>query len=103
MMKMKKTSVDINDLLLEKVIDLVIVILVFLKDALLYLKHDFFHHFLKRILFNLKIYANAKVKLDNVINEYNQILLLQIILNMISAQPKEHQSENEATIFDLIS
>lgn len=101
--EVKKARVDINDLLLEKAADLMTAILVFFKGALLYLKHDFFHHFFKGILLGPNIYADAKAALDNAINEYDQTLLLQVTLNTIAARPKDHQSESGTTTSDLVS
>lgn len=82
----KKPGHGLDDIVLEKATDLMTAILVFFKGSLLYLKHDFFYHVWKGILLGPQVYAEAKADLGNAINEFDQALLMQITLPLISTQ-----------------
>lgn len=87
--EVNKVGVEINNLLLEKSTDLMTAILVFFKGALLYFNRDFFQRYWKAILLGPNVYTDAKAELDNAIKEFDQMLLLQVTLIVISGQKEE--------------
>ena len=105
--EVNKVGVEINNLLLEKSTDLMTAILVFFKGALLYFNRDFFQRYWKAILLGPNVYTDAKAELDNAIKEFDQMLLLQVTLIVISGQKEAYQSETESaagpTTVELVS
>jgi tetratricopeptide (TPR) repeat protein len=98
----KKSGVEMNDILLEKATDLLTAIIVFLRGALLYLKHDYFFHVLKGVINGARAYAEAKSDLDGAINEYDQALLLQVTMKLITSKPPDPTPMKGPTTSELV-
>ncbi|KIN03507.1 hypothetical protein OIDMADRAFT_26197 [Oidiodendron maius Zn] len=77
-------SIILNDILLEKSMDLMTAILNFLRLSLMYFKHDYFFNLGKTLLLGPQIYTEAKSELATAIAEYDQSLLLQIATSVLS-------------------
>ena len=92
---LRKSGVEMNDILLEKATDLMTAVLVFFKGALLYLRHNYFYNVGKGVIFGPHVYADAKAELEGAINEFDQALLLQVALKRIDAPAAEATSQKQ--------
>jgi tetratricopeptide (TPR) repeat protein len=94
------TTLQINDLLLEKTTNLMTAIILFFKSSLMFFRHDYFYNLGRTILLGPKIYANARETLDTAIAEFDQALLLQVTVKILATGnvPKpadEHLQQSE--------
>ena len=78
------SSLQINELLLEKTTNLMTAIILFFKDTLMFFRHDYFYNLGRTLLLGPRIYANAREVLDTAIAEFDQGLLLQVTVKILA-------------------
>jgi tetratricopeptide (TPR) repeat protein len=78
------SSLQINELLLEKTTNLMTAIVLFFKDTLIFFRHNYFYNLGRTLLLGPKIYANAREVLDTAIAEFDQGLLLQVTVKILA-------------------
>ena len=101
----KHHAVDINDILLEKSTNMMAEILLFFRAAVMFFRHDYFYNLGKTILLGPKLYSDAKAALDAAINDYDQALLLQVTIKLLSmgAQPTLPNTAVQTKTSELLS
>jgi hypothetical protein len=101
----KHHAVEINDFLLEKSTNLMTELLLFFRAAVMYSRHSYFYNLGKTILLGPELYSDAKAALDAAINDYDQELLLQVTIKVLSmgAQPTLPNTAAQTKASELLS
>lgn len=98
----KHNDLEVSELLLEKSTNLMTAVILFLKDSIMFFRHDYFYNLGKTVLLGPKIYSDARAALELAIAEYDQALLLQVTIKVLAMRtgipppqpdPKFQQSE----------
>lgn len=88
---------EMGDPLIERSTRLLTAIIVYFKDSIIYLRHNYFYNLGKVLVRGEQVYSDAKTQLQLAIQEYDQALLLQIAISTLSTRPKQGPLDENAS------
>jgi tetratricopeptide (TPR) repeat protein len=77
---------EMNEVLVERSTRLLTAIIMYFRASIIFFRHGYFYSLGKTLLSGSQVYGDVREALDMAITEYDQALLLQIAINMLSTK-----------------